>query len=59
MLESFLKSPMEESFAESALKAGGSAPIFEDDEYYNLLDRFNCRTKVTALNVYGVIVELA
>ena len=33
--------------------------IFDDDEFIDILDRFNCRSRVCQLNVYGVILEIA
>ena len=36
-----------------------SENIFEDDELLEVLDRFNCRTRVHAMNIYSVVLELA
>ena len=36
-----------------------NADIYEDEDFLELLDRFNCRSRVHPLNVYGVVLELA
>ena len=61
LLESFLKyiSKTEEVLVRSALTAGQTSNVFEDDIFVNVLDRYKCRTNVSCINVYGVILELA
>lgn len=48
----------DEKLTREALK-GTNADIYNDEEFVDLLDRYNCRTRVHPLNVYGVIIELA
>ena len=59
LIESFLNfvSPMDCSMFKEALKT--TTTIYDDEEFIELLDRYNCRSKVHALNVYGIILELA
>ena len=40
-----------------ALKANEN--VISSDEFLDFLDQFNCRSRVTPLNVYGIILELA
>ena len=36
-----------------------NADMYEDENLLEFLDRFNCRSRVHPLNVYGVVLELA
>ena len=49
---------MESKIVEAAL--WGTPPkIYDDDDFLDILDRFNCKSRVTIMNVYGVILEIA
>ena len=51
-------SKTERDVVNAALK--GSPPnIYKDEEFIDVLERFNCRSRVCPLNVYGIILELA
>ena len=41
---------------ESALR-GTPPKIYDNDDFLGILDRFNCKSRVTIMNVYGVIPE--
>ena len=60
IIDSFFNylAPMERTIVESALK-GIPATIYDEEDFLDVLDRFNCRTRITPLNVYGIILELA
>ena len=51
-------SSMENALLQKALKTT-NAEIYENEDFLELSDRFNCRSRVHPLNVYGVIFELA
>lgn len=61
LLESFMKyiSKTEEVLVESALTAGQTSSVFDDDIFMNVLDKYRCRTRVSCMNVYAVFLELA
>lgn len=61
LLNAFLKyiSKTEERLVSSALTAGQTSNVFDDEFFQNILDRYRCRTKVSCMNVYGVFLELA
>ena len=42
---------MEKALLQEALKTT-NADIYEDEDFLELLDRFNCRSRVHPLNVY-------
>ena len=48
--------PMERTIVDFALK-GTQATIYNEQDL-DALDRFNCRTRITPLNVYGIILKL-
>lgn len=60
LMESFLNfvSPMDASLLKEALKTTNQG-IYKDEDFIDLLDRYNCRSSVNPLNVYGVVLELA
>lgn len=60
LISSFLNflTPMESSVVNKALK-GANADFYEEEDFLDILDQFKCKTRVTSLNVYGVILELA
>ena len=33
--------------------------IYDDDDFLDILYWFNCKSRVTIMNVYGVILEIA
>ena len=49
---------MESKIVEAALR-GTPPQIYDDDDFLDILDRFNCKSRVTIMNVYGVILEIA
>ena len=49
---------MEKALLQEALKTT-NADIYEDEDFLELLDRFNCQSRVHPLNVNGVVLELA
>ena len=49
---------MEKALLQEALKTT-NADIYEDEDFLESLDRFNCPSRVHLLNVYGVVLELA
>ena len=49
---------MEKALLQEALKTT-NVDIYQDEDFLELLDRFNCRQRVHLLNVYGVVLELA
>ena len=49
---------MENALLQKALKTT-NAEIYENEDFLELSDRFNCRSRVHPLTVYGVIFELA
>ena len=49
---------MEKALLQEALKTT-NADIYEDEDFFELLDRFNCQSRVHPLNVNGVVLELA
>ena len=59
-IKSFLNyvTPMESKIVEAALR-GTPPQIYDDDDFLDILDRFNCKSRVTIMNVYGVILEIA
>ncbi|XP_057293155.1 uncharacterized protein LOC130621818 [Hydractinia symbiolongicarpus] len=60
LIQSFLNylTPMESKIVDDALH-GKNNGLFEDEEFLDILDRFNCKSCVTIMNVYGVILEIA
>ena len=59
-IKSFLNygTPKESKIVEAALR-GTPPQIYDDDDFLDILDRFNCKSRVTIMNVYGVILEIA
>ena len=59
-IESFLNyvTLMESKIIEAALR-GTSPQNYDDDDFLDILDRFNYKSRVTIMNVYGVILEIA
>ena len=59
-IKSFLNyvTPMESKIAEAALR-GTPAKIYDNDDFLDIIDRFNCKSRVTIMNVYGAIPEIA
>ena len=59
-IKSFLNyvTPVESKIVEAALR-GNPPQIYDDDDFLDILDRFNCKSRVTIMNVYGVILEIA
>ena len=49
---------MEKALLQEALKTT-NADIYEDEDFLELLDRLNCRSRVHLLNVYRVVLALA
>ena len=49
---------MESKIVEAALR-GTLSQIYDDDDFLDILDRFNCKSRVTIMNVHGVILEIA
>ena len=49
---------MESKIVEAALR-GTPPKIYDDDVFLDILDRFNCKSRVTIMNIYGVILETA
>ena len=49
---------MEKALLQEALKTT-NADIYEDEDFLELLDRLNCRSRVHLLNVYHVVLALA
>ena len=49
---------MEKALLQEALKTT-NADIYEDEDFLELIDRFNCRSRVQPVNIYGVVPELA
>ena len=49
---------MEKALLQEALKTT-NADIYEDEDFLELLDRFNCQSRVHPLNVNVVVLELA
>ena len=49
---------MESKIIEAALR-GTSPQNYGDDDFLDILDRFNYKSRVTIMNVYGVILEIA
>ena len=45
---------MESKIVEAALR-GTPPQIYDDDDFLDILDRFNCKSRVTIMNVYGGI----
>ena len=43
---------MESKIVEAALR-GNSPQIYDDDDFLDILDRFNCKSRVTIMNVMG------
>ena len=60
LIDSFLNyiAPMEKTVVDMALKETVTS-IYGEEEFLDILDRFNCRSNVTTFNVYGVILEIA
>jgi len=60
LLDSFYKflSKGEEVLVLEALKTENEN-IYDDPDFQEILERFNCRSRVHPLNVYGIFVELA
>ena len=58
-IKSFLNymTSMESKLVEAALR-GTSPQIYDDDDFLDILDRFNCKSRVTNMNVYGVILKI-
>ena len=58
LVESFLNfvSSMEKALLQEALKTT-NADIYEDEDFLELLDRFNCRSRVHPLKIYGEALE--
>ena len=52
-IKSFLNyvTPMESKIVEAALR-GTPPQIYDDDDFLDILDRFNCKSRVTIMNVY-------
>ena len=50
---------MERGFKKNDIYGGTNADIYEDEDFLELLDHFNCWWKVYPLNVYGIVLELA
>ena len=59
LIDSFLNyiPSMDHEMVNSALQA--DFDTIRSDEFLDFLDRFNCRSHVTPLNVYGIILELS
>ena len=59
-IRSFLNyvTPMESKIVEAALR-GTPTQIYDDDDFLDILDRFNCKKRVTIMNVFGVLPEFA
>ena len=59
-IKSFLNyvTPRESKIIEAALR-GTSPQFYDDDDFLDISDRFNCIPKVTIMNGYGVILEFA
>ena len=49
---------MESKIVKAAL-LGTPPQVYDDDDFLDILDRFNCKSWVTIMNVYGVILEIA
>ena len=49
---------MESKIVEAALR-GTRPKIYDDDHFLDILGRFNCKSRVTIMNIYGVILEIA
>ena len=49
---------MESKIVEAALR-GTPTQIYDDDDFLDILDRFNCKKRVTIMNVFGVLPEFA
>ena len=60
LVQSFLNflPEVDKQVVDVALKCQNNS-IYESDELLDILERFNCRKKVCALNIYGTIVEIA
>ena len=56
-IQSFLNfvSSMEKVLLQEALKTT-NAGIYEDEDFSELLDRFNCQSRVHPINVCGVVL---
>ena len=49
---------MESNIFEDAL--WGTPPqTYDDDDFLDTLDQFSCKSRVTIMNVYGVILQIA
>ena len=59
-IKSFLNyvTPMESKNFQAALQ-GNPPQIYDDYDFLNILDRFNCKSRVTIMNIYGVILKIA
>lgn len=59
-IKSFLNyvTPMESKIVEIALR-GTSPHIYEDDDFLDILGRFDSKSRVFVINLYGVILEIA
>ena len=49
---------MELEIVEAALRRT-PPQVYDDDDFLDVLDRFNCKSRVTSMNVYGVILDTA
>ena len=49
---------MELEIVEAALRRT-PPQVYDDDDFLDVLDRFNCKSRVTIMNVYGVILDTA
>ena len=60
LLSPFLNyvTPIESKIDEAALR-GNPPQFYDDDDFLDILDQFNCKSRVTIMNVYGVILETA
>ena len=60
LLRPFLNyvTPIESKIDEAALR-GNPPQIYDDDDFLYILDQFNCKSRVTIMNVYWVILEIA
>lgn len=52
LIQSFLNSL-------TPMASGKKNCLFEDEEFLDILDRINCKSRVTIMNVYGVILDIA
>ena len=59
-IKSFLNyvTPMESKIVEAALRET-PPQIYDDDNFLYMLDRVNCKSRVTIMNVYRVILEIS